>query len=946
MQLKDLDSEQAQRLSAFLDEAIELEAEARDAWLSALVQREPQLHGLVTDLLRSILESRDSSQAVTRELIGEGLRSATQAQPSLEGRMFGPYRVLRLLGQGGMGSVWLAERADGLYSRRVALKLVHASLFGSALAQRFARERSILGALDHPHIASLLDAGIADDGQPYLALEYVDGTPLTAYCDAERLAVAPRVALVIQALGAVQHAHQNLIVHRDLKPSNILVTRDGQVRLLDFGIAKLMIEGEARETELTHIGGRALTPDYASPEQIAGRPVSTASDVYSLGVVLYELLCGRRPYHLTRETRGALEEAILTAEPGRPSQREGNAEIAAARSTTPKKLAHDLAGDLDTIVSKALKKNPAERYPTADAFGHDLQRYLDGEVVLARPDSALYRAGKFVRRHRAAVTTSAAIILALAAGLAGTAWQAQQARQQAQRAQAVQDFLIGLFNEADPVKAQGRELTARGMLDRGQRDLQTRLASQPQLSAMLDGVLVELYIKLGEENKALPLAEKRRDLSLQLGGAQSLAYGDALYALARVQGGLIHHDLAYKLSQQARSVLQRYPDERAGELLLLDGHAATQLTMLDRSGEATQLLESLLPKLASLFGPRSWELIRNQALLAATYSDQGEHAKAARLIAQIEPALDAVDPSHSLDSVDLRAQLGYAQWNARRRQAAVVLLTRTVTDADRLLGPVNSLSVMAQRTLGLAYNAQGRFDLGAQTFGDSMQRTVRLSGEDHASTRFAESFDVLSLIMIGQTAEAYEMAQRSLRNADKVEGLTPAIMLGFNRRLGLALTFTGETDKGARILELVLKQEEQAGIKGGAYATTLLYLAGAQAAQGRAEAAAESARQSAQFFSVTGNDVATAHARLTEALARVRMSQLDAARRLIEDALADLHKAVEPNETDLLFVQVVQAEALRAEGRGAEAERIDGAARARLKAVGGIDLPRVLPLVF
>ena len=299
----------------------------------------------------------------------------------LEGRRVGPYRLLRLLGRGGMGAVWLAERADGMSERKVALKLPHASVVGSAPRERFAREGSILGTLENPLIARLLDAGVAEDGQPYLAIEYVEGTSLTTYCDANRLALNARIALMVQVLSAVQHAHKNLVIHRDLKPANILVTREGQVRLVDFGIAKLMIDGQASETELTQIGGRALTPDYASPEQIAGRPVSTASDVYSLGVVLYVLMCGQRPYRLPRDSRGALEEAILSAQPIKPSLQHITDDIAEARSTTPKRLAHALAGDLETIVLKALKKDPARRYTTADALMQDLRRYLAGEPV-------------------------------------------------------------------------------------------------------------------------------------------------------------------------------------------------------------------------------------------------------------------------------------------------------------------------------------------------------------------------------------------------------------------------------------------------------------------------------------------------------------------------------------------------------------------------------------
>jgi eukaryotic-like serine/threonine-protein kinase len=426
VRLRDLSTAQFARISQLLDEALELDPPAREAWLVRLAQREPQTAVLLRQLL--------AEQAAAPELIIDPaafLRSLTDAgDEALVGRRFGPYRVLSLLGRGGMGSVWLAERVDGLFSRQVALKLVAAALLGQVVLERLAREREILGSLTHPNIARLLDAGFAEDGQPYLALEYVEGVPLTQYCDERRLAVPARLQLFRQVLGAVQYAHARLVIHRDLKPSNILVSADGQVHLLDFGIAKLLTEGEAKETQLTQLGGRALTPDYAAPEQILGAPITTAADVYALGVMLCELLTGERPYRLKRDSRGALEEAILQAEPAAPSQLPPSAAAAEFRGTSAKRLAKTLQGDLDTITLKALKKSPQERYATVDAFGEDIGRYLRGEPVRAQRDSALYRTVKFVRRHWVGIGVAGALILTLASGLAATSYEAHVAAQQ------------------------------------------------------------------------------------------------------------------------------------------------------------------------------------------------------------------------------------------------------------------------------------------------------------------------------------------------------------------------------------------------------------------------------------------------------------------------------------------------------------------------------------
>jgi WD40 repeat protein/serine/threonine protein kinase len=427
--LKDLSAAEFSRVSALWDESIEMAPAEREVWLAALERSDPKAAALLRALCASQDELREQRFLETRDLVANHVASLIEADPGLIGREFGPYRVLSLLGHGGMGSVWLAERADGLFNRKVALKLIHPALKSRVMSERFAREREILASLHHPNIARLLDAG-TQDGQSYLALDYVAGTPMTTYCDERHLSIRERLGLFRQVLSAVQYAHAHLVIHRDLKPANILVTEQGQAQLLDFGIAKLLSEGEAKETELTLLGGRALTPDYAAPEQIIGAPVTIAADVYALGVMLYELLAGERPYKLKRDSRGALEEAILEADPAPPSRTAFKEAVAGARATTAKKLSSTLRGDLDTIAMKALKKSPAERYATANAFGEDIERYLRGDVVLAQPDSVAYRTLKFARRHWVGIAAVGVLLVTLAAGLAATSYEARVASKQ------------------------------------------------------------------------------------------------------------------------------------------------------------------------------------------------------------------------------------------------------------------------------------------------------------------------------------------------------------------------------------------------------------------------------------------------------------------------------------------------------------------------------------
>jgi WD40 repeat protein/serine/threonine protein kinase len=428
VRLAKLTPSQYAHLSALLDDLLERPPAAREERLSELDRLEPHAAQWLRELLAAEARGRlegflDPDAPVLRDSLAESPIEGSAT--TLVGKTFGPYRVVSLLGHGGMGSVWLAERNDGLFTRRLALKLVHPALMGELMTERVRREREILASLVHPHIARLLDAGYAEDGQPYLALEYVAGVSLLDYCDRRRLPVRERLQLFLHVLGAVQYAHSHLVIHRDLKPSNVLVTDEGHVHLLDFGIAKLVSEGGgAPPTELTLVGGRLLTPDYAAPEQIAGGPITTAVDVYALGVMLCEMLTGERPYRPRRASRAALEEAILETEPVAPSRAGLRDEAAAARATTARKLARSLEGDLDTIVLKALKKSPGERYATANAFAEDIRRFLRGEAVLAQRDSIAYRTRKFAWRHRIAIAVAVLLLLTLAGGLAATSYEA------------------------------------------------------------------------------------------------------------------------------------------------------------------------------------------------------------------------------------------------------------------------------------------------------------------------------------------------------------------------------------------------------------------------------------------------------------------------------------------------------------------------------------------
>ena len=408
---------QMARMSQLLEEALVLDETGRRAWLERTAQEHPDLAAALREaLLPGAAQAAELKALMSLPKLGVPDEAATPAASGLApGASVGPYELIRRLGAGGMAEVWLARRADGALKREIALKLPMLNRLQAGLEARFTRERDILASLEHPHIARLYDAGVDPQGLPYLAMEYVQGAPLTDWSDAQRLGIPGRLGLFLQVLEAVQYAHGKKVIHRDLKPSNILVTESGQVRLLDFGVARLLEGEETDQPALTSVYGRALTPDYASPELLRGDPIDAHSDVYSLGVLLYELLTGTRPYRLkSAASIGALDQAIATIEVKKPSMQLEEA-AAATRASTAERLARQLRGDLDAVVLKALAKEPAQRYRSAAALAEDLRRYLDGKPIRARPARIVYRLRKFILRNRALLAVGVAALAAILA---------------------------------------------------------------------------------------------------------------------------------------------------------------------------------------------------------------------------------------------------------------------------------------------------------------------------------------------------------------------------------------------------------------------------------------------------------------------------------------------------------------------------------------------------
>jgi eukaryotic-like serine/threonine-protein kinase len=626
-----LSPDEWQAISPYLDQALAMSEDERAALLQSLGERSPTLVARLKDLL-------DDHRALVQEGFLEKARFGLPNSSGLAGQPLGPYTLISQIGQGGMGSVWLAERSDGRFERRVAVKFLNLALTGTGGEERFKREGSILGRLAHERIAGLLDAGVSPSGQPYLVLDYVEGEHIDSYCDEKKLDIEARIRLFLEVLVAVAHAHANLVVHRDLKPPNVLVSKDGQVKLLDFGIAKLL-ERESPDgaaTALTIDGGRVMTPEYAAPEQVTGAPVTTATDVYALGVLLYVLLTGQHPLGRNLRSAADLVKAIVDTEPTRASDvvapvkahAEETTSHAARRTTTPEKLSRALRGDLDTIVAKALKKDPQQRYTSVTAFADDLRRYLQHEPIRARPDTVAYRAAKFVRRNRVALALATVAVLAILAGLIGTLIQARTARiqrdfafQQLKRNQEHDELMNFLLVDAAP----GKAISVSDLLDRAAQVVEKRHSADPVRRADLLMWIGDNYSSKDQTAQARVLVEKAYQVTRGLSDAEIRARASCLLADSLSQGddlvraeALVQEGLR-ELPDDPRYALDRVVCLRIGsDVSRQAGHAREGMV---RMQAAQRIVEK---------SPVATDLLKMSVSLdlATAYSDTGQDSTA------------------------------------------------------------------------------------------------------------------------------------------------------------------------------------------------------------------------------------------------------------------------------------------------------------------------------
>ncbi len=810
------------RIDELFAAALEQPSAIRESFVRQVSGDDHDLYREVTSLLHAAIAAEsalgDSASTFARPLLSVVTTDRAERDEGVEeGTAFGAYRILREIARGGMGAVYLAERADSNFRKHVAIKVVKRGVDTDEVLQRFRAERQILASFDHPNIARLIDGGVAPDGRPYLVMDYVAGKPITSYCDERRLTVEQRLSLFETVCQAVQYAHQRLVVHRDVKPSNVLVTEQGTVSLLDFGIAKVLDDEAGSDSPQTRTGVHVMTPEYAAPEQVLGTTITAATDVYSLGVLLFELLAGVRPLRLRGRRGQELADAITMEEPLRPSatvlqehelqpSTDGSAVtpaiIAASRSTTPERLHRRLRGDLDTIILKALAKEPERRYQSAEQLLEDLRRHRDGRPVRARPDTTRYRAGKFVRRHRFGVLASVLFLLLVSGSIAvlifeqaRTATERDRAERELARANVVTEFLTDMFSAADPAMARGRELTAREILDAGAARVEADLADQPETGAMLLHVIGHVYETLGHSQEAKALATRALDIRLGLHGPDHLAVAES--------------------------------QNRLGNVLMDDGEY----------DEAEPLLRASLATRRRLLGGRHSDVTQSLVNLGLLLTYRGAYDDAEPFIRQaleIDRArYGNVNAEVATDLNNLAVLLYYKGDYAGAEEAFAEALTiRREVYGDphpRVATTLNNLAAVVQR--------RGKLDEAESLHRQSVAMTRELHGDDHPDVASSMSNLASVLNERGRHAEAEPLLRRALAIGRASQGDHPSVADALGN-LGTTLRDLGRLDDSERAFGEALRiNRAMRGDEHPRVALTLYHLGAVALARGDCRAA-------------------------------------------------------------------------------------------------------------
>jgi eukaryotic-like serine/threonine-protein kinase len=757
--------ERWKQIEQLFNSVVELTPAEREAHLDRACAGDTELRREV----ESLLTGGTGQTALFQTLISEAAGSlATVGEDALVGQRVGVYRITSMIGRGGMAEVYRAVRDDDQYQKQVAVKLVKRGMISEFTLTRFRHERQILASLEHPNIARLLDGGTTEDELPYFVMECVEGQAITEYCEANNLTLKQRLKLFRSVCAAVQHAHRNLVVHRDLKPSNILVTKEGVPKLLDFGIAKLLapeMSHEAVTVAQTMTAMRLMTPDYASPEQVRGEPITTATDVYSLGAVLYELLTGERAHQLKSLSLAEIERVVCRTDVERPS-------AAAGRKKAAAKLQRELAGDLDNIVLMSLRKEPERRYQSVEQLSEDIRRYLEGRPVAARQDTFGYRAGKFVRRHKVGVGIAATFLLLLIGVAVMETVQAARISRERDRANRVTEFLVKLFEVSDPSESRGSTVTARELLDQGAIRVRQELKGQPEAQAALMNTMGRVYYKLGLYDKATPLLEEALAIRRQTLGEQHPDVATTLNHLAElthVKGDLA---TAERMYQEVLTTRQRiYGAEHAEIAATMNSFASLLKDKADYTGAESMLRQALMMR-RRLLGEEHPDVADSLNELAQLLKDKGDLEAAEPLyresLAMRRRLFGDEHPDVAISLNNLAVLLD----NRGKYDESEPLYRQALALSRRIYGPEHPYVATYLSNLAGALKNTGKHEEAEALYAEALAMNRKLLGDEHQVVATIMNNFASLLRLKGDYATAENMLRESIAMKRKLQGAT------------------------------------------------------------------------------------------------------------------------------------------------------------------------------